>query len=105
VPFFIFFSKLRKLCGLNTSAGFDKQLIKERKRKIQGTCGVVYELLEEGERYAKRLKTDLLRGILEPGPMRQLASTTVDKEYRNVTMSMDHREGMCKNLLHPKSKQ
>ena len=66
---------------------------------MDGTCGIVYELLEEGERFAKRLKTDLVRGSLEPGPLRQLASITVGKEHRNVTMSMDHREGMYLVLL------
>ncbi len=77
------------MCG----AGEDGNYVKERKRK--GTCvsGVVYELLEDGRREALMLKQRAALGVPPPGPLRQLASNTVDEEFGNVTISMDFREG------------
>jgi hypothetical protein len=39
------------------------------------------------------LKSSLYQDPLPPGPLRQLASDTVDDVYGNVTLSMDFREG------------
>ena len=40
-----------------------------------------------------RLKASLREGPLPKGPLRQLASNTVDDVYGDVTLSMDFREG------------
>jgi len=84
--------QIRKLCSSNINAGIE-QMIKERKNKKLCASGVTFELLDEGKELATSLQKVVRKGIVEPGPLRQLASFTVDEDYGNVTMSMDFREG------------
>ena len=67
--------------------------MKERKRKSACASGLVYELLEEGRKEALVLKNRLAQGPVPKGPLRQLASATVDEEFGNTTVVMDCREG------------
>ena len=85
-------NQVHKLCSENIRAD-RRQLIKQKKRKQACNSGLVFELLDEGREIATRLKASLSNGLILPGPLRQLASDTVDDIYGNVTISMDFREG------------
>jgi len=91
--------QIKKICNSNVVSDRD-ELIKERKRKNECQSGFVYELLDTGRNAAMRLKADLALGVAPLGPMRQLASDTVDEAYGNVTLSMDFREGGGAKTLH-----
>jgi len=85
--------QVKKLCATNANTDLDGPFIKERKKKGACPSGVVFELLEAGREMAKKLRDLAKKGPAEPGPLRQLPNNTVDEEFGNVTMSMDHREG------------
>lgn len=84
--------KVLKLCTDNVRADRE-QLIKQKSRKNECKSGIVFELLEEGRNEAIRLISTAYQGPTPSGPLRQLASDTVDDIYGNVTISMDFREG------------
>lgn len=88
----IVFLQIQKLCNENVRADRD-QLVKMKKRKKLCNSGTVFELQDEGRKFATRLLTALNSPPEPPGPLRQLASDTVDDVYGNVTVSMDFREG------------
>lgn len=85
--------QVKKLCSTNATADLGGPFIKERKRKGACASGRVFELLESGRSLATKLREFALSGPFEPGPLRQLPDETVDREFGNVTMSMDFREG------------
>ncbi len=68
-------------------------MIRQKSRKKLCNSGTVFELLDEGRRLALVLQAALNSPPPPRGPLRQLASETVDDDYGNVTLSMDFREG------------
>jgi len=85
--------QVKKLCSTNSNADLGGPFIKERKKKQACTSGVVFELLDIGREMASKLRDLAKAPPVEPGPLRQLPSDSVDEEFGNVTMSMDFREG------------
>jgi len=84
--------QVKKLMFNRVSAGLEA-MIKERRKKDACQSGIVFELMEHGRKTAIELKHTLGANPVEAGPLRQLASDTVDEDFGNVTMSMDFREG------------
>ena len=86
-------NKIKKLSSSNINADLN-QLIKQRSRKHLSPSGIAFELLPEGRALATSLQK-LLNEPLPPlyGPLRQLASTTTNREFESVTMCIDFREG------------
>ena len=86
--------QVRKLCAENFHARVDACL---KERHSKAVCcendGLVYELLPAGVKLAKRMQWALTQAHAEPGPMRQLPSKYVSKEYGCVTICVDQREG------------
>ena len=85
-------NQVKKLMFNRVSAGLEA-MIKERRKKDACQSGIVFELMEHGRKTAIELKHTLGANPVEAGPLRQLASDTVDEDFGNVTMSMDFREG------------
>lgn len=85
-------AKIRKLCAGNSTISLEP-LIKERKKKTSCTSGILFELTDQGREQVKVLRRIASSEPVPPGPLRQLASSFVDKAFGSVTMSMDIREG------------
>ena len=75
--------QVKKLCSTNAASELGGPFMKERKKKHACDSGVVYQLLDSGREMALKLRQLAEAGPVEPGPLRQLPSDTVDEEFGN----------------------
>lgn len=75
--------QVKKLCSTNSNADLGGPFMKERKKKQACTSGVVFELLDFGREMAIKLRAIAKAPPVDPGPLRQLPSDSVDEEFGN----------------------
>ena len=82
--------QVKKLCSTNAAAELGGPFMKERKKKHACDSGVVFELLSSGREMAMKLRELAKAPPVEPGPLRQLPSDTVDEEFGNGASNETH---------------